>query len=130
MSSDGPTDDRRAAPAGHDGCVTETRARLEEEQRRTRSLLAELDEDFAGVVDAARDSNADDEHDPEGATIAFERQQVDALIRRSRAHLVEIDRALARLEGGTYGTCERCGAAIPQARLEIRPTASTCVACA
>jgi RNA polymerase-binding transcription factor DksA len=110
--------------------VTTTRAQLEKERQRTRSLLAELDEDFAGVVDASRDSNADDEHDPEGATIAFERQQVDALIRRSRLHLLEVEQALARLEAGTYGTCERCGAAIPAARLEVRPTARTCVACA
>ena len=82
------------------------------------------------MVDASRDSNADDEHDPEGATIAFERQQVDSLIRRTRQHLDEVDRALARLESGTYGVCERCGRAIPVERLEVRPTARTCVACA
>jgi RNA polymerase-binding transcription factor DksA len=41
-----------------------------------------------------------------------------------------IERALSRLEAGTYGTCERCGQAIPRERLEAIPDASTCVACA
>ena len=60
------------------------------------------------LVEASEGSNADDEHDPEGATIAFERSQVDALARQAREHLREIDAALARLDAGDYGTCERC----------------------
>src|SRR6478735_9063150 len=82
------------------------------------------------VVDASRDSNADDEHDPEGATIAFERAQVDALARDASDRLRSVELALARLESGTYGVCEVCGAVIPDGRLEARPTARTCVACA
>lgn len=41
----------------------------------------------------------------------------------------EIDRALARIEAGTYGRCTGCGAAIPEERLELRPFASRCVTC-
>ena len=48
---------------------------------RLRALRAEV----AGIVEASRDSNADDEHDPDGATIAFERAQVDALARDAAA---------------------------------------------
>ena len=118
------------ARARHDGVVEKVRQRLVDERRRTVALLATLRGDFASVVDASRDSNADDEHDPEGATIAFERQQVDAMVRRTRDHLEEVDAALARLDGGTYGVCERCGRAIAPARLEARPTARTCVGCA
>jgi len=81
-------------------------------------------------VDASRDSNADDEHDPEGATIAFERSQVDALVRQSEAHLRDIEAAFVRLAAGTYGVCTVCGRPIPAGRLEARPTASTCVSCA
>jgi DnaK suppressor protein len=81
-------------------------------------------------VAASRDSNADDEHDPEGATIAFERSQVDSLIRQVEGHLAEIDEALARVTDGTYGVCVRCGRPIPAGRLEARPSARTCVACA
>jgi DnaK suppressor protein len=82
------------------------------------------------MVAASRDSNADDEHDPEGATIAFERSQVGALIRQAQLHVAEIDAAMNRLDTGTYGTCERCGAAIGEGRLEARPVARTCIECA
>jgi DnaK suppressor protein len=81
-------------------------------------------------VAASRDSNADDEHDPEGATIAFERSQIGALVRQAREHLAEVDAALERMEIGTYGVCEGCGEPIPPARLEARPAARRCVTCA
>ena len=104
--------------------------RLTAERETTATRLAELREDFGGMVAASRDSNADDEHDPEGATIAFERSQVGALIRQAEARLQEIDLALARVAEGTYGVCEVCGRAIPAERLAARPSASRCVACA
>ena len=106
------------------------RASLEAERRRTTSRLASLRGDFDAVVAASRDTNADDEHDPEGATIAFERSQVDALIHQAVDHLAEVEAAIRRLDAGTYGTCEVCGDAIPAGRLEVRPMARTCVGCA
>jgi RNA polymerase-binding transcription factor DksA len=105
-------------------------ARLEAERRRTTERLGRLRQDHAGFVAASLDSNADDEHDPEGATIAFERSQVETLSRQLEQHLAEIDAAERRLDDGSYGTCERCGRPIPEARLEARPTARTCVGCA
>ncbi len=92
--------------------------------------MASLSGDFDAVVAASRDTNADDEHDPEGATIAFERSQLGALVRQARDHLAEIDAAEARIEAGTYGVCERCGAEIGEGRLEARPVARTCIRCA
>jgi RNA polymerase-binding transcription factor DksA len=109
--------------------VTDPRQLLESEREQTLQRLAALTDDFAGVVAASRDTNADDEHDPEGATIAFERSQVDALVRQARARLEEIDAALERVVEGTYGLCERCGRPLSAARLEARPTARTCVVC-
>jgi DnaK suppressor protein len=103
---------------------------LAAERRQALRLLASLTDDYDAVVAASRDTNADDEHDPEGATIAFERSQVGALVRQARHHLEEIDAASDRLAAGTYGTCERCGARIGQERLEARPTARACIACA
>jgi len=44
--------------------------------------------------------------------------------------LEDIRAALARVDAGTYGRCARCGGAIPEARLELRPFAATCVPCA
>jgi RNA polymerase-binding transcription factor DksA len=106
------------------------RAALEEERRRTLQRLATLRGDYRGFVEASRDTNADDEHDPEGATIAFERSQVGALVRQAEERLREVDAALERLDAGAYGVCASCGRPIPPARLEVRPTARTCVACA
>ena len=102
---------------------------LEDDRRVTLDRLAALTGDFDRIVEASRDSNADDEHDPEGATIAFERSQVDSLAQQARSHLDEVDAALSRLADGSYGTCERCGGEIAAARLEARPTARTCVIC-
>lgn len=87
-----------------------------------------LDDAHQEVVDAARGANVDDEHDPEGATIAFERAQLEALAGDAQRRLREVDAALARLAAGTYGTCAVGGEPIDDARLEARPTATTCVA--
>ena len=105
-------------------------ARLTAERDRTLRRLAALSDDFDEVVAASRDTNADDEHDPEGATIAFERSQVGALAAAVRAHLAEIDAAEQRLAAGTYGVCERCREAIGGERLAVRPAARRCVRCA
>lgn len=102
-------------------------AALGEERERTRERLAGLTGDYAGIVEASVDSNADDEHDPEGATIAYERSQVAALIDQAEQHLAEIDAAEVRIADGTYGTCVVCGRPIPDERLEARPTAKTCI---
>jgi DnaK suppressor protein len=110
--------------------VDRVREQLEEERRRALGSLAALTGDFDAVVAASRDSNADDEHDPEGATIAFERSQTAALVKQVRGRLAEVEAAIQRLEGGSYGTCERCGQPIASARLEARPAARTCITCA
>lgn len=108
------------------------KARLRLWERRTEAVerLASLTGDYDAVVEASRDTNADDEHDPEGSTIAFERSQLGALARQVRSSLEEIDAALVRLDTDRYGVCERCGAEIPTDRLAARPTARTCVTCA
>ena len=92
--------------------------------------LADLEASFDEIVAASRDTNADDEHDPEGSTIAFERAQVVALRQQAADHLGELDAALERLAAGTYGVCEVCGAAIAPERLEARPFTRTCIDCA
>ena len=112
--------------AGYAAALVLLRAQRGETERRLAGLTAA----FTDMVRASESSNADDEHDPEGATIAFERSQVGALIAQAREHLAELDAAEARVAAGTYGTCERCGQAIPPERLEVRPVARTCVGCA
>jgi DnaK suppressor protein len=103
---------------------------LELERQVALRRLSGLTDDFNEVVAASRDANADDEHDPEGATIAFERSQVAALVLQVQAQLAEVEAAIERLAAGTYGLCEQCGQPIAAARLEARPTARTCIKCA
>ena len=106
------------------------REMLTEERAETLERLAGLNREFDGIVEASGAANADDEHDPEGATIAYERQHVVALLEQSREHLAAIDEALRRLDEGGYGYCEGCGQPIAPERLAARPTATRCVACA
>lgn len=104
--------------------------RLEVERRQAIDRLASLTGDYDAVVAASLDTNADDEHDPEGHTIAFERSQIGALVRQVRHHVAEVDAALGRVEAGTYGVCEQCGRPIGDARLEALPATRTCIGCA
>ena len=107
----------------------DARAALAAAQERALARLASLEHEFGGIVAAARDVGTDDEHDPEGATLAFERQHVAALAGAAREDLAEIQAALARLADGSYGTCQVCGAGISGERLAARPAARTCVGC-
>ncbi|WP_067499305.1 TraR/DksA C4-type zinc finger protein [Actinoplanes sp. TFC3] len=97
---------------------------------QAKTEAATLNADLHAVFEASQQSNADDEHDPEGATIGYERAQLTALLDAKRRLISELDEALQRLDAGTYGVCERCGNAIPGERLEARPAARTCVGCA
>jgi DnaK suppressor protein len=108
----------------------DARAVLAADRAGTLSRLASLEREQADIIAAAQSANSDDEHDPEGATIAFEREHAAALARQARQHLADIDAALARLDAGRYGICERCGAPISPARLAARPAAATCITCA
>ncbi|HET7356006.1 MAG TPA: TraR/DksA C4-type zinc finger protein [Nocardioidaceae bacterium] len=104
--------------------------RLAEEHRAAKERLAALTREYDGVVAASESSNADDEHDPEGSTIAFERSQLGALIEQARSRVREVEAAQARLADGSYGMCESCGRPIAAGRLEARPTARRCIDCA
>ncbi|MDQ1538938.1 MAG: DnaK suppressor protein [Actinomycetota bacterium] len=105
-------------------------ARLEAERTLVLENLTGLRHSFQQVVDASTDSNADDEHDPEGATIAFERSQLQALIKQSEHHLEDLETARLKVTNRRYGLCERCGKPIGTARLDARPLARTCIVCA
>jgi DnaK suppressor protein len=103
---------------------------LREERTRAGQRIAALEQQFADLAEAAGAAGTDDEHDPEGATLAFERQHAAALLDAAREQLAAIDAARQRLETGRYGTCERCGQPIGEERLAARPTAVTCIRCA
>ena len=101
--------------------------RLREEREEVSSRLENLTENLQSLFAASAGSNADDEHDPEGQTIAYERAQLSAHIQAASEQLAGIEAATLRLNQGGYGICEVCHQPIPVARLDARPTARTCV---
>jgi RNA polymerase-binding transcription factor DksA len=106
-----------------------TKDRLSMEKRATLARIASLTDDVEDIDAGIAAAHSDDEHDPEGSTLAFERARISTLLGQDRAYLEEIERAQGRLADGTYGTCEHCGAAIPPERLAARPVARVCVQC-
>lgn len=103
---------------------------LEDERTETTRLIGQLTTRLDAVIEATADSSSDDEHDPEGSTLAVERGQLVAQLERSRVRLDELDAALMRADAGTYGQCESCGEPIADARLEALPAARLCIGCA
>jgi len=95
-----------------------------------REQVEVLRADLARVMAASESSNADDEHDPEGSTIAFERAQLATLLQLAERRLADAEVALSRWDAGEYGVCEVCGGQIPVERLMARPTTRRCVTCA
>ncbi|SDH49442.1 RNA polymerase-binding transcription factor DksA [Arthrobacter subterraneus] len=100
---------------------------LVRELTETRKARAGLSTDITSTSDLRRESNVDDEHDPEGSTIAFELSQSATLLRDADARIAELEAALLRLEEGRYGSCEVCGTAIAEGRLEARPWTRFCI---
>lgn len=106
------------------------REALTAERLQTETLIAAMTARLDAVIEATADTAADDEHDPEGSTLAVERGHLVAQLERSRERLGEIDAAIARLGDGAYGRCETCGESIDPERLEVLPAARQCVHCA
>lgn len=93
---------------------------------RVESTMAVL----TALIHDRQGANDDDEHDPEGVTLSSEWSRLNGLAEAAASELQQVDDALARMDAGTYGICARCGQVIPAARLEARPFAQHCVACA
>jgi DnaK suppressor protein len=100
---------------------SDVRAALEAERAE---LLAEL----SGVGDKAGDHY--DANFADSSQVTAERGEAEALASKLRATLADVERALSKLDDGTYGRCEQCGQAIGEARLEAMPTARRCISCA
>lgn len=121
---------KRGAAASADGFLAAQRILLEQERatylRQAEELKAQADslalEHEPGDVQF-------DEEGGEGGTSNVDRELDLVLSAQARAAIEEIDRALAKIDAGTYGRCEQCGNPIPEARLEALPHAALCVAC-
>jgi len=107
-----------------------TRDTLRAERAAAVDRITAMTSEFDGIVADSLYANADDEHDPEGSTIAYERARVAALIAGERVNLDALDHALARLSAGCYSVCEGCGRQISPERLAALPAGRTCFECA
>jgi len=106
------------------------RAAVQAELVRLDEQIAALTRSFDDIVDAAALTSTDDEHDPEGSTIAFERSQVSSLLRLARGDRARLVEALGRLDEDGYGACTECHGEIGVERLLALPGATRCVRCA
>jgi DnaK suppressor protein len=109
---------------------TADRNAVDAERRALALQVGQLEAVFDGIVASSELVATDDEHDPEGHTIAYERQQVAALLRDARLRLAELDAARIRIAAGTYGDCTTCGQPIGDERLRAVPGTSRCITCA
>ncbi|MBA3984371.1 MAG: TraR/DksA C4-type zinc finger protein [Acidimicrobiia bacterium] len=105
-------------------------AAIEAARQRTRRQLTVLQRSFGDIVEATELDPPDDEHDPEGSTIAYERAQVSALVDQAKEDLKALDVAAQRVADGTATTCDRCRGTIAVERLIALPTTVVCVSCA
>jgi DnaK suppressor protein len=107
--------------------VAEVRKELEEEAAGLRVDLAKAASEIAERLgDAVRDAGDDP---ADAGAKAFEREQELALAHNAEDLLLQTERALDRIDAGTYGVCESCGKAIGKARLLAFPRATLCVEC-
>jgi DnaK suppressor protein len=110
--------------------VSPTAQSLTADRDETTLRIASMTADLEAMSTASAGSNIDDEHDPEGSTVAFERAQLLATLARTQSHLADVDAALHRLSTFQYGICERCGNKIANERLAALPATRVCIACA
>lgn len=106
----------------NDAPVIDYRARLEQERSELRAKLAELG--FGDNGGLSYDSNFADT-----SQVTAERGEAETIAVSLREALVEVERALAKLDAGQYGACETCGKPIAPARLEAMPMARFCIEC-
>lgn len=106
------------------------RGRLLAERDRYRDLARTLSEELIEQRGYTQSELSNyDNHPAEMASETFEREKDFSMLGTIRLYLRKIDNALARMDAGRYGICERCGAEIDRERLEAMPMTTLCVAC-
>jgi DnaK suppressor protein len=123
-------DGAASKPSSADKFLAEQRAELVAERASYVEAAESLQQEAEMLAEDMEPGDIQfDEESGEGDTLNVERERDLALSAQARAAVDEIDRALAKMDAGTYGICERCGNPIPKARLKALPYASLCVAC-
>jgi DnaK suppressor protein len=108
--------------------LDDLRQRLLEEQSELREQLTTIEEQsFASSQSDISGEVSFDEENADAGTFTFERERDLSIENNVRDLLGKIDRALARMDDGTYGTCSRCGKPIEKARLKALPYVELCL---
>jgi DnaK suppressor protein len=100
------------------------------EQDATIDRIRALTADIREITNESTTANVDDEHDPEGSTLAYERAQVSSLLAQATRYLEELDEALVRCEREGSPACARCAVRISMERLVALPATRLCAGCA
>ena len=103
------------------------KSELDQEATRLRTEIVAAEEGIADLLRDSGDGAGDDQAD--AGTKTFEREHEMSLANNSRGMLQQAERALKRIEDGSYGVCESCGSPIGKARLQAFPRATLCVSC-
>jgi RNA polymerase-binding transcription factor DksA len=103
---------------------------IAERRSELEARLAAAEGQLDLIRGARSGATDDDEHDPEGSTLATEWSRAEGQRADITRELAELDAAFERVADGTYGVCASCGTAIPVARLRLLPAATLCVPCA
>lgn len=103
---------------------------LEAERSRLEDVknTAELETLDESETESYQELSSVDQHTGDLGTATFEREKADSIRLSVEGQLADVEHALARLDTGTYGTCEMCGKKIPEERLKARPAARFCIA--
>jgi DnaK suppressor protein len=109
--------------------LSQLRAHLEEELSRLEAEVAEIESQERSSLSEASGENAYRDHMADQGSAAFEQLLDMTLEENLRVLLADVRSALARIDAGVYGLCERCSAEIPEERMEAVPTASLCIKC-
>ena len=99
--------------------LSSLRGELEHERVRLRAQIDGLD--------SGQGTLSYDENFADSGQVAAEQGENRALLGQLNEQLADIDRAMAKLDDGSYGTCERCGGPISEARLEAMPATRYCI---
>ena len=105
------------------------KAQLEAELMRLEAEVSGLEAADRDTISEASGENAYRDHMADQGSATFERELDMTLEENLREALKEVRGALARIEDGTYGQCERCSVDIPIDRMDAVPTASLCIVC-
>ena len=109
--------------------IAEFQKLLEEELERVRAAIEYLHKENPGSMEDETSERSLDNHLAETASVTLDRE-IDYTLEENSEHvLTAIEAALARIEAGTYGRCERCGQEIAPERLRAIPYATLCIDC-